>query len=92
MVICQGLEDSGGANEITKSSRKCGSKYPDQDEGLPKVDLLQENVIVQEEASRTKKACMNLLYHSLMCQKSCFLHLNTCVYLHIFQYLQIFLL
>ena len=46
MVICQGLEDSGGANEITKSSRKCGSKYPDQDKGLPKVDLLQENVVV----------------------------------------------
>ena len=46
MVICQGLEDSGGANEITKGSRKRGSKNPNQDKGLPKVDLLQENIVV----------------------------------------------
>lgn len=55
MVISQGLKNPRGSYQITQGSRQGSSKYPDQDEWLPQVYLLKENIVVQEEAPIKKK-------------------------------------
>lgn len=55
MVVSQGLKNPRGSYQITQGSRQGSSEYPDQDEWLPQVYLLKENIVVQEEAPVKKK-------------------------------------
>lgn len=55
MVVSQGLKNPWGSDQITQGSRESSSKYPNQDEWLPQVYLLKENIVVQEEAPVKRK-------------------------------------
>lgn len=53
VILCHGVEDAWGPDEVAHGSRQRGGINSDEDEGVPNIDVSQETVIPLKEKAAT---------------------------------------